>query len=544
MAETASPDNSGRTARWTLIAIAAVVAIGTIGALVTIVLRSPPTEGYRLRSQTMIPVTVNEADSTSCPESPSATPLDYSNESSLAGTLSLYEGEIVAVRVVVSPFNGPVPDTVSFSARWPASVVSTAGPTCVFVLADDTGTAPTLTWDATDEGEANFELESPRRFGDTTLEIWLEANEPPVGGTMFTELTTDQVGDEFVVDQLSGRVSIDRRPGALPDVAVVADTDNQTDTDLPFVATITNPDAQARSFDVRLSFEPTLPGVTIRPDTVPDGVACTEESPVTCSLGTLDDTTPVELRLVAEVDDRTALQSVQCGSAAPDVGVCIRATVTVDERGADPTATTDLFFPRGVSISGTLVIESEQGAIARRPGAEATALFTVHGPSDSDVASVTVVGSDCATIERVGSETDDGDAFLEPGERWWYDCTIESTSPDDFRLVVAGFDDTGSRITGTFTSVIQTIDPILTVDVGQPDADGRTTVVVTNSGRGPVQDIAVRLPGCDSRTAEPLVSLAEQQSFSMTCLAGTVRTDEVTVYGTDITGRAFVNQAG
>lgn len=544
MADRATLGRSGRTAQWTLIAIAAIAAVSTVGVLGIILFRSPPSEGFRLRAQTMVPLSVNQTGATACPDSPSPTPLEYSNESSLAGRLSVYEGEVIPVRVVLSPFNGPVPDSVRFSARWPASVVSTEGPSCVFVLADDVGSTPDLNWEMTGEGEATFTVDDPRRFGDTTIEIWLEANDPADGGTMLTDLSTDEIGDEFVVDQLSGRISVDRRAGAVPLVTMVTEPADDADADLPFTAIVQNPDADTRSFDVKVWFESSLPGVEIRVDAVPDGVECAEGTPLTCTLGTLIDPTPVEIGLVAELDEEAAPQTVQCGSQPPDVGVCVTATVTVDARGADPLETTDLFFPRGVTVTGTIVIENEQGAIARRPGGEATVLFAVHGPSDSDVASVTVVGSDCASVERVGGESDDGDAFLEPGEKWRYACTIDSTSPDDFRLVLAGFDDLGARITGTFSSVIQTIDPVLTVEVGPPDADGRTSVSVTNSGRGSIQDIAVRMPGCEERTAEPLVSLAEQQSFTVVCLSGSVMADAITVYGTDIAGQAFVSRVG
>ncbi|HUF97850.1 MAG TPA: hypothetical protein VMM60_06945 [Ilumatobacter sp.] len=516
-------------------------------AIPVVVFRDPPQEGFRLRAQTMIPEAIYLPSDEPCPTEPATSPFDFQSDGALVDQLRVYEGELIAVRVTVAPYLGPAPEQVDFTARWPDSVVDEDSPSCAYVISDvepsNEDERPVLEWSRTGTASADFSVRNVRNWSPTVIEMWLRARAPLPGAALHTDLGTPSTGDRVVVEPLGGRIALDRRPGVAADVNLVAASDDIVEDAVEAIAVVSNSTERERAFDVQLTVDSPSGRLSWSVPDVPDGVDCASGEQLSCQLGLIGPGEVIEIPFSAVVN-QTIDQSVQsCGAEARTSGVCVVASVSSATGNRPTTVSSPKFFALRPQSTGGFVITTDPPTISRRPNEPTEIRLLVRAAADDDLAGIEVVGSDCVELTRATSAEDDGDAFLEPGETWSFDCTIGADSPPEFRVDIAGTNASGDRVIGSFRALVQTVDPDLAVIVSEPDEVGRTLVTITNIGQGAIYGLAVFLPGCALQEVEDLVlpRLGQGEATTVVCSQGAIDESGVIAYGTDVSGRPYVS---
>ncbi len=165
---------------------------------------------FDLRANTMILVDGPiAADIPPCPDGPSESPIDYSETSTLAERLQVFGGELIAVRLVLDPSGQDAPDALTFDARWP-NTVSNDGPVCTFLISN--GSETTLISEQTANGGTSFTVVDPSADRPTTVEVWLEAEDPVAGVRFTTNLSSES--NDVIVDPLGRRLVVEVRENA------------------------------------------------------------------------------------------------------------------------------------------------------------------------------------------------------------------------------------------------------------------------------------------------------------------------------------------
>lgn len=524
-------------------------ALGVIAALtlIAVAFQEPIREGYAITAQTMIPLEVNPTESTSCPAAGSSSPLAYQPDGALAQEVELYEGEILATRLEVAPFGGPMPRQVEFAASWPTTVVTESSPVCVFVVGD--GGSPSqsgpsvVEWTSTGAATVEFSVENALLYTPTVIEVWLEAIDLPSASTFRTSLSIDDAGDQFVVDPIGGQIRAERRPGIAGGVALETPTvELSADAEIPVRVSVSNPADVDWVFDARLVVTSNSTDTKLLPEATPNDVICSGGAVLTCEIGDVAPGEGLTIDLAALVDASTLPDRTQCGTDVQQAGLCIDAELISTTGGLNVAGDDSLFLAKVPESTGDLSVNSEPTVVYRRTGERPTVAILLTNTTDVDISNVAVTGSDCDQIERTGSELDDNDAFLTPGEQWRFACLLPPEWSGDFRVDFRGSDPDGTTRTGTYVSSVRLVDPMVTVTASESD-DG-IEFTVTNSGTGELFELALRIPGCARQEFEALDDgLDEGDSVIATCVEGDPEVDAVVVFGTDAGGVAFVSRA-
>ena len=273
-------------ASWLVWGFIALLGFFGVAFVLSGVASGDPESGYGLRAETMLPseLSVRPNDLT-CPDEQALSPVDFLDAGPLAKSLPVYDGDLIAVRILALP-TGAAAEEISFSANWPASVVGDTQPGCVFIV-DDGSNPAVVDWEENPEVGTRFVLSNTTPGVPTEIEIWLTADDPTQGTTFQTALFPDVRGDDIVLDPLGGRVDIDRRPGSIPTLAVVAEPVDADGGLFELTATVSNQSPRTRSLDVLLRLDaPGSPMWTVT-DQTPDVQSCRPGSTLECSLGDL-----------------------------------------------------------------------------------------------------------------------------------------------------------------------------------------------------------------------------------------------------------------
>lgn len=332
-----------------VIVIAAVVVVRATGGGAEV--------GFRIRAETMIPAELSvRPDDTSCPTGAAQSPVEYLETGALANSLPVYDGDLIAVRILVIP-TGPPVEQLEFTTAWPSAVVGGEPPVCVFLL--DGSNASGLSWDAEPGGETTFRITGATSEQPTEIEVWLTASAPTNGSTFRTIFTSDIAGDEIVVDPLGGRITVDRRPGSVPAVSLVAAPVDVGSGRFEVVATVSNPTDRTRSTDVLarvdVAGDPSWQVEAISRE----GVECRVGSALECPIGDLSDGDVVEIRASFLVQPGWKPSAVECDGPPSDAGfgVCVEGSARALSDGAD-TATASALVPIPRDSTEALVIDT------------------------------------------------------------------------------------------------------------------------------------------------------------------------------------------
>jgi uncharacterized repeat protein (TIGR01451 family) len=127
----------------------------------------------------------------------------------------------------------------------------------------------------------------------------------------------------------------------------------------------------------------------------------------------------------------------------------------------------------------------------------------VHNPGDVPLFDVTVA-DDQPACALVGPSGDDGDAALDPGERWLYTCSMRIAVDTVNTATAAGYDALGTRWEATDSAAVTVVRPAIdliktaSTAYAYPGEVVTFTVQVHNSGATWLQNIVVTdaLPEC------------------------------------------------
>lgn len=524
--------------------VAAVAIMAIVGtALLAFTLTSGDAESvsYRLRAETMIPLDGSvDAGSVDCPVGSTSSPLAFNPTGVLAEELPLYEDELIAVRVVLSRFKGSLPESVSFDARWPETVVA-GSPTCAFLVSESPGASATLSWESI-EGGATFTIEDSESLSTATVEIWLTSAEPVPQTAFWTTLTTPETGDNVVIDPLGGRVTVDERSGNSAQLVLEHVGPSVEDGKFEVMATVSNPDqgSSSRVLDAKLSVEASE--VTWMLASAIDSVECETGAAFVCSVGDLLPGEEIVVVAVGSVPDGWRPQPVTCrtSQASSGVGLCVTGSVAADGVPSADVPTTRVLVEAEASSGGPLVFAPEFTPFVVR-STETSDLRLLLTTSSPGIAAVEIIDSDCLDIVRVESQLDDGDAFLVPGETWVYSCRVERSESGVVRIDLAAVDGGLEPLSASIDVPISVIDPRLDVAVVNPiGSESDVAIDVTNGGVGDLFEIALTTTGCESVevAAGPTARLLEGETVRFRCVVGDADFDPSTIvaYATDLAG--------
>lgn len=521
-----------------LLSIGVVVVILVVGAAVWTQARSEV--GFRLRADTLVPTQLSvRPDDVECPDGNGASPIPVLETGALADALPIYDGDLIVVRLVVLPSQlGDEP--IRFAATWPEAVVGDAPPVCVFVNGATPGAAR-IDWEPVDGGIEVAVTDAPENR-TTEVEVWLVAADPDSGSTFRTTIVAEEQDDDVVIDPLGGRVAIDRRPGSVPLVSVVAAPLDTAGRAFEVEATISNATPRTRSLDVLLGLDTAgVPTWSVAESNGPE--ACTAGRTLECSVGDLAAGDTVTISATFQLDDDWSPAAVACDGPPADLGfgLCVEAVATsLSDRSAGQATASALVTLPQPPTSG-LTIGTEPNPLVARAGLPAEFFFTLRTASD-DLASIGVVGSDCAEIGReVNDPLEDGDAFLESEETWTYRCRVELVESTTVRVDMAAIDSRGQPISTSYETTIRVIDPQL----GLVQSPGGDSVVVTNVGTGTIRDVALSVPACDAlAVVDGQTSLLEEGgSVEFRCVSPADLVGAV-AYGSDELGLGVVGTLG
>jgi hypothetical protein len=523
-----------RRGRWRWLWYLGVIIVNVVILVLIVAVFRSSGDGtsFRLRVRTMLPEQVSvRPDTVRCPARPSESPIAFDEASLLADVLPLYDGDLIAVRFSIDSRESALPDTVGIESTWPAEVVGEAGPMCAFVVGESAEAS--LSWDVLESGAARFELGELTRAGPTTVEVWLVADDPSNRATFASFVTPDIVSDAVVVDPLGGRLQVERRRSSTPviDLEVVA-SDPASDTH-SVVAIVTNPSASTRALDVRFRLEASGPVSWQSQDTNLTSVRCTGGPTLDCDLGDLADDEVIEISATMTPEAALEPGAVSCGGTDAELGfgLCVEATATAGEAG-DLEASSSWLIGVDRPSDEPLLIVVEPDPVVAAPDRPVTVMFFVSTGTDGDLGSVRVVGSDCTTVERLEQSRDDGNAFLEPGETWQFSCLLALPESGSFRFDVAAVEESGGEVSATYEDFADIVDPRLTVE--STISGTQVRFEVSNTGRGELYDVAIRIPGCTSASliTGAVDVLREGDTVVFACETGDVVAGGVVAYAT------------
>lgn len=201
------PREGSRVRSLPFLALGTAAVLVLAFAVVRLMASGNDPESFGLRADTMVLVDGPiAAEVPSCPDRPSESPIEYSETSALADELQVFDGELIAVRLVLSPRDQNAPDALTFDATWP-NTVNDDSPMCVFLIPN--GSETTLESEPKASGGASFTVVDPSADGPTTIEVWLEAEDPVSGVPFSTDLSSES--NDIIVDPLGGRLVVDVR---------------------------------------------------------------------------------------------------------------------------------------------------------------------------------------------------------------------------------------------------------------------------------------------------------------------------------------------
>lgn len=508
-----------------------------VGVLVIDQRNDEPADGFRLRAESLLPADgLVESGTMECPTSPAQTPREWNAAGILADEVNVDEGEVIGVRFRVDPFQGPIPDSLDFDARWPTDVIDPTGPTCAFVLAADRQTAQ-LTWTAGDDGVATFALDSLRPYATTIVEVWLTAQRPEGARIFSSSLSTDNTSDTINLDPLGGTISVEQRASAVAQVTVIAREATIVAGQFSVTAVVENQVADARARDVNIEIDG---GNALMWTTSADG--CDDGPTLRCGFGDLRGEA-VEVTATATLADNwrpVFAGDCPASGAAGELGACVTVAATTATTPRSSTLSAAAFVVVEPTNTGSLTIGLvDPPAVAQR-GVEHSVRIYVAAADVDDLGLLDVVGNDCDSFVRTEGPVDDNDNFLEPGEIWWFDCNLVARETQLFRFDVAATAQDASRVTQSFEGVLTIIDSA--VEVGVVDLGEGRRVTVMNSGLGVLADVALSWPDCmiaDESTDQAAV-LAEGEQLVYECDASVAEQGELTVFATDLSGGVVV----
>jgi hypothetical protein len=207
-----SETSGGRGARrnlrsGALIAVGVILFFGIGSVVVRSMASGSDPESFGLRAETMIAIEGPiAADVPTCPDGPSEPPIDYSETSTLADELDVFNGELIPVHLVLTPRSRKSVESVTFEAAWP-SAIAPDGPICTFLISN--GSEATLTSEPASDGGTTFTIVNPAPNTATTVEVWLRAVDPVSGVPFSTDLAS--ATGEVIVDPLGGRLVVEAR---------------------------------------------------------------------------------------------------------------------------------------------------------------------------------------------------------------------------------------------------------------------------------------------------------------------------------------------
>lgn len=495
------------------------------------------TEGFRLRADTMVPENGPIwPEDVRCPDRQATSPVEFSPASALAYELRVYDTELLFSQITLAPYQGAVPDQVTFQATWPEDSVAADSPLCAFLLADDVGT-PSLSWRRISARTAEFVVENPRPHGPTTVEVWLQAVRPTSESAFGASLSTTAVSDSIVVEPLGGRISIDARPSATISAQLSTPVDRVDGRNVRVQVALPNPTADtiALSTEVEVSAGA---GVTWSVSDESNGVTCATSSVARCQVGDIRGGESLTLVLDAVLpSDWEPSTDAECRAADGRlrVGLCVIAD-TINAGASAPVRTTlmiDAATPIDSPISGTL---SPDPLIVRR-GDLASVTYIISAVGNDDLGSVEVTGTDCLQLTRIPQALDDDDAFLEVGETWQFDCLLDAVASRTFRLDLAALSETAEPVSTSIDGVLTVINPAM--DVTSKIDGEEMSLTVRNTGSDPLSSVSVVIPGCTEppTTSEPTNALPVGSAITFSCGGFAPSLDDPIVYALDAGGQ-------
>lgn len=491
---------TGRSASpWKRYAIFAAVPIvgGLIAASVFLLTFDKSVEGFRLKAETMVardgPVLVDDLQ---CPADIGASPVEYSDTGVLMRELAVYEGELVSVRIELTPYDGPIPALVSFDALWPAGAVDGSGPRCAFLVPPADGSTPRLDWQTEPDG-AHFEVHDASPNSATIVEVWLRAGVPEPGTQFRTELESALVGDQFVIEPLGGGVLIEPRPGVAVDLSLEAAEASIDGRSFDIMLVLANPRASGNVADLSSTLSTVL-GTTWTIGDIDDGLDCTADGSVRCTAESIGPGGRLTAQLTAELPPGWSPDpSADCLTInGPGAALCVVAEAQSSIGSGQTTVTDALGFDVVRNEADGLEVTVLRAPIFARKNEAVTVQVGVRTTGSADLGSFEVIGTDCLTFERIFSFSDDGDAFIEPDELWLFGCELEPAETSTFRIDVSAQRPDAGVVAASLESIVTVIEPSLDVDIVDGDGDGDERIAVTNSGTGVVTAVSLAAPGC------------------------------------------------
>lgn len=459
--------------------------------------------GYRLRAETLLPTDLSvHPDDVACPEQQGPSPVEYVETGALANTLPVYNGDLIAARVLAIPDASSA--TVRFTATWPTTVVGEEQPSCIFVVGDGTDPAR-LSWEENGPASTAVELTNVSSAG-TEVEFWLWADDPDAGTTFRTTIDPELSGDDIVINPAEGRVGMGRRRTSTPEVEVAAERAADSDRHIDVRATVTNPTPKSRALDVELRLD--SPDGNWVPESGGGG-ECRGGASLVCPLGDLADDAVVEIAATLELEESWQPAAVACGRGAEGAGfgLCVNARAVSLQRSDEASSATNTLVQMPRPPTDGLTIRTDPAPVVARAGRPVEFDFTISSTGQEDLASVDVVGSDCTEVERVSQPLEDDDAFLEAGETWRYDCSSELRTSSPFRIDVTARDPLGNPVIASYEDAVRVIDPRL--ELTAVTRATVPTVRVTNIGTGSVRNLAFSAPGC------PVIKVQDEQNVEV-----------------------------